>query len=176
MDPTQAFCPNRDCPARGLSGKGNIFVHSQKERHFICRQCGKTFAERIATPFYRLCTPTETVTLVVTLLAHGCPIQAIVAAFGFDERTVADGLDRAGLHCRAVHEHLVETPRRLGQVQADELRVKIQGAIVWMAMAVMVTTRLWLGGEVSPQREPVPDPTLDAACAPMGAGWTPSHL
>jgi hypothetical protein len=27
---------------------------------------------------------------VVTLLAHGCPVQAIVAAFGFDERTVAD--------------------------------------------------------------------------------------
>jgi transposase-like protein/IS1 family transposase len=153
VDPTQAFCPNRDCPARGLSGKGNICVHSQKERRFICRQCGKTFAERIGTPFYRLRTPTETVTLVVTLLAHGCPIQAIVAAFGFDERTVADWLDRAGLHGRAVHEHLVETPRRLGQVQADELRVKMQGAIVWMAMAVMVTTRLWLGGEVSPHRD-----------------------
>jgi transposase-like protein/IS1 family transposase len=153
VDPTQAFCPNRDCPARGQSGQGNICVHSQNERRFICRQCGKTFAERIATPFYRLRTPTETVTLVVTLLAHGCPIQAIVAAFGFDERTVADWLDRAGLHCRAVHEHLVETPRRLGQVQADELRVKSQGAIVWMAMAVMVTTRLWLGGEVSPHRD-----------------------
>jgi IS1 family transposase len=89
----------------------------------------------------------------VTLLAHGCPVQAIVAAFGFDERTVADWLDRAGVHCHAVHEHLVETPRRLGQVQADELRVKTQGTIVWMAMALMVPTRLWLGGEVSPQRD-----------------------
>ena len=153
MDPTQTFCPNRDCPARGQLGKGNISVHSQKERRFICRQCGTTFTERIGTPFYRLRTPTETVTLVVTLLAHGCPVQAIVAAFGFDERTVADWLDRAGRHCHTVHEHLVETPRRLGQVQADELRVKMQGAIVWMAMAVMVTTRLWLGGEVSPHRD-----------------------
>jgi transposase-like protein len=141
-----------DCPARGQSGKDNISVHPHKERRVICRQCGKTFAERTGTPLYRLRTPTETVTRVVTLLAHGCPIQAIVAAFGFDERTVANWLDRAGLHCHAVHEPLVETPRRLGQVQADELRVKIQGAIVWMAMAVMVTTRLWLGGEVSPQR------------------------
>jgi transposase-like protein/IS1 family transposase len=153
MDPTQVFCPNLDCPARGQSGKGNISVHSQKERRFICRQCGKTFAERLGTPLYRLRTPTETVTLVVTLLAHGCPIQAIVAAFGFDERTVADWLDRAGLHCHAVHEHLIETPRQLGQVQADELRVKIQGALAWMAMAIMVTTRLWLGGEVSPHRD-----------------------
>ena len=153
MDPTQAFCPNMDCPARGQSGQGNISVPSRTERRFLCQQCGKTFAERTGTPFFRLRTPTETVTLVVTLLAHGCPLQAIVAAFGFAERTVADWLDRAGLHCHAVHEHLVETPRRLGQVQADELRVKIQGAIVWMAMAVLVPTRLWLGGEVSPHRD-----------------------
>jgi hypothetical protein len=68
-----------DCPARGQLGKGNISVYSQKERRFICRQCGKTFAERTGTPFYRLRTPSETVTLVVTLLAHGCPVQAIVA-------------------------------------------------------------------------------------------------
>ena len=153
MDPTQLFCPNRDCPARGQLGKGNISVHSRKERRFICRQCGKTFAERTGTPFYRLRTPTEIVTLVVTLLAHGCPVQAIVAAFGLDERTVAAWFDRAGRHCHAVHEHLVETPRRLGHVQADELRVKRQGAFVWMAMAVMVPTRLWLGGEVSPHRD-----------------------
>jgi transposase-like protein/IS1 family transposase len=153
VDPIQTFCPNMACPARGQVGKGNISVHSQKERRFLCRQCGKTFAERTGTPLYRLRTPSETVTLVVTLLAHGCPVQAIVAAFGFDERTVADWLDRAGGHCHAVHAHLVETPRRLAQVQADELRVKMQGAIVWMAMALMIPTRLWLGGEVSLHRD-----------------------
>jgi len=38
-------------------------------------------------------------------------------------------------------------------VQADELRVKKQGGIVWMALAMMVKTRLWLGGEVSEQRD-----------------------
>lgn len=153
MDPTQAFCPNTDCPARGQSGKGNIRVHSRKEHRFICRQCGKTFAASLGTPFYRLRTPAETVTLVLTLLAHGCPLQAIVAAFGFDERTVADWLSRAGAHCQDLHEHVVEQPRALGQVQADELRVKLQGRIVWMAMAVMVGTRLWLGGEVSVSRD-----------------------
>jgi transposase-like protein/IS1 family transposase len=153
VDPTTAFCPNPDCPARGQSGKGNIRVHSRKEQRFICRQCRKTFAARAGTVFYRLRTPAETVTLVLTLLAHGCPLQAIVAAFDFDERTVADWLARAGAHCQAVHEHRVEQPRLLGQVQADELRVKIQGKIVWMAMAVMVGTRLWLGGEVSASRD-----------------------
>jgi hypothetical protein len=48
---------------------------------------------------------------------------------------------------------VVEQPRDLGQVQADELRVKKQGGIVWMALAMMVQTRLWLGGEVSAQRD-----------------------
>ena len=80
----------------------------------------------------------------MTLLAHGCPLQAIVAAFGFDERTIAAWWARSGRQGQAVHEYLVEQPRDLGQVQADELRVKKQGGIVWMALAMMVKTRLWL--------------------------------
>jgi len=33
--------------------------------------------------------PTELIVIVVTLLASGCPVQAMVQAFGLDERTVA---------------------------------------------------------------------------------------
>ena len=153
MDPATTYCPNLDCPARGQAGKGNIGIHSRQDKRFICRQCSKTFAETNGTVFYRLRTPAEAVTLVVTLLAHGCPLQAIVAAFGFDERTVADWLTRAGRQSQAVHEHWVQRPRDLGQVQADEIRVKKQGGIVWMALAMMVSTRLWLGGEVSEHRD-----------------------
>jgi transposase-like protein len=90
----------------------------------------------------------------VTLLAHGCPVQAIVAAFGLDERTVADWLKRSGEHCRKVHERLVaEQKFELGQVQADEIRVKAQGETLWLAQAIMVSTRLWLGGVVGAQRD-----------------------
>ncbi len=153
MDPTQAFCPNLDCPARGQRGKGNIGIHSRKERRFRCWQCGKTFAATKGTMWYRLRTTAEEVRIVITLLAHGCPLQAIVAAYGLDERTVARWLARAGSQSQAVHEYLVEQPRALGQVQADELRVKRQGGVVWMAMAMMVSTRLWLGGVVSERRD-----------------------
>lgn len=153
MDPATVFCPNLDCPARGQAGQGNIGIHSRKDQRFRCRQCRKTFAATQRTAFYRLRTPAETVTLVVTLFAHGCPLQAIVVAFGFDERTVAAWLSRAGRQSQAVHEHVVQTPRDLGQVQADEIRVKKQGGIVWMALAMMVSTRLWLGGEVSEHRD-----------------------
>jgi transposase-like protein len=153
MDPTTTFCPNMACPARGQTGQGNIGIHSRKDRRFICTQGRKTFAATYGTVFYRLRTAGDLVALILTLLAHGCPVQAIVVAFGFDERTVAAWGARAGVQGQAVQEHLVEQPRDLGQVQADEIRVKKQGGIVWMALAMMVKTRLWLGGEVSEQRD-----------------------
>ena len=153
MDPQTQFCHNPDCPARGRVGKGNIGVHSQKERRYICHECGKTFAENKGALFYRLRTAKDIVVIVVTLLAYGCPVQAIVAAFGLDERTVVSWQERAGKHCEQVHQHLVAQPRDLGHVQADEMRVKQQGGIVWMAMAIQVSTRLWLGGALSAHRD-----------------------
>ena len=153
MNSTTVFCPNLACPARGQTGQGNIGIHSRQAKRFICTQCHKTFTTTKGTAFYRLRTSTETVTRVVTLMAHGCPLQAIVVAFGVDERTVAAWLQRAGVQGQAVQEHGVERPHALGQVQADEIRVKKQGGVVWMALAMMVSTRLWLAGEVSEQRD-----------------------
>ena len=153
MDPTTVFCPNLGCPARGHCGAGNIGIHSRTDKRFICKLCHKTFTATKGTVFYRLRTSAEFVVIVVTLLAHGCPLQAIVAAFGFDERTVAAWWARAGRQGQAIHEYLVEQPRDLGQVQADEIRVKKQGGIVWMALAMMVKTRLWLAGALSEHRD-----------------------
>src|ERR1700745_2690070 len=169
MDPTTTCCPNRNCPARGQTGQGNIGIHSQKEQRFICHECHKTFSARTGTVFYRLRTSAETVVIVVTLLAHGCPVQAIVAGFGFYERTVRGWWARSGRQGQAVHEYLVEQPRDLGQVQADELRVKKQGGIVWMALAMMVTTRLWLGGggRLPPIRRLMERVRRCAACRPL---------
>jgi len=94
------------------------------------------------------------VVLVLTLLCHGCPIQAIVAAFGLDERTVARWFLEAGRQCQRVHEHLVEQGQvDLQHVQADELWVKQVGGKVWMALALAVPSRLWLGGVISRHRD-----------------------
>ena len=81
------------------------------------------------------------------------PRQAIVVACGFDARTVAAWGARAGRQGQAVQEHLVERLRDLGQVPADAIRVKTPGGLVWMALAMMVKTRLWLAGEVSAPRD-----------------------
>jgi hypothetical protein len=112
------------------------------------------FAATRDTPFYRLHTSAELMVLVLTLLSHGCPTQAIVAAFGLDERTVARWLASAGQHCQRVHEHLVEQGHvDLQHVQADELWVKVVGGKVWMALALAVPSRLWLGGVISRHRD-----------------------
>lgn len=154
MNPRELFCPNMDCPARGQVGKGNIHTHSLKDRRCICEVCGQTFTITAGTIFYRLRHAPELVIQVITLLAYGCPIQAIVKAFGLDERTVCDWHRRAGQHCQSVHEHLVESSQQdLEQVQADEIKVKTQKGTFWMALAIWVPTRLWMGGVVSPKRD-----------------------
>jgi transposase-like protein len=154
MGPQAQFGHNPDCPARGQAGLGNIRIHSQAERRYRCTTCGRTFAETRDTPFYRLKKAHDTVTIVLTWLCHGCPIQAIVAAFGLDERTIAAWRDRAGRHGRQLHEHHVLRGRvDLGHVQADELDVKTVGGRLRMAMAMAVPSRLWLGGVISPHRD-----------------------
>ena len=154
MDPQGQFCHNPACPARGQVGQGTIRVHSRTEQRYRCTVCRQTFAATKGTPFYRMQKAAELMTLVVTLLSHGCPTQAIVAAFGLDERTVTTWLARAGQHCEQVHQHLVQQGRvDLGHVQADELWVKLVGRRVWMAMALAVPSRLWLGGMISAHRD-----------------------
>jgi IS1 family transposase len=98
--------------------------------------------------------PRELIVIVVTLLSYGCPVQAIVHAFGLDERTVADWRDRAGVHCQQMHQQLIEQGQLdLLHVQADEIRVKGCKMIAWMGLAMMVSTRLWIAGVVQHSRD-----------------------
>lgn len=154
MKASTQFCPNLACSARGKIGQGNIVIHSRTRPRYRCKTCGKTFSAKEGTLFAGLRKPTEMIVMVVTLLAYGCPVQAIVHAFGLDERTVASWRDRAGKHCEQVHHALVEQGKLdLVHVQADEIRVKGRKMIVWMGLALMVSTRLWVAGIVSPTRD-----------------------
>jgi hypothetical protein len=154
MDTSTQFCPNLACSARGQIGQGNIVIHDRKRQRYRCKTCKQTFSARRGTMFEGLRKPTELIVIVVTLLAYGCPLQAIVHAFGLDERTVAAWRDRAGEHCEQVHQAVVEQGKlNLLHVQADEIRVKGRAMIAWMGLAIMVSTRLWLGGVVSLKRD-----------------------
>src|SRR6266699_2855803 len=111
MEPSEQFCPNPACSARGQKGLGNITIHDRKRQRYRCKHCKQTFSARRGTMLDGLRKPTELIVIVVTLLAFGC------------------------------------------HVQADEIRVKARGMVVWMGLAIMVSTRLWLGGVVSRSRD-----------------------
>jgi transposase-like protein len=153
MNPHAVFCPNPDCPARGRSDAGNIWIHSRTPLRYRCTVCRRTFSPRAGTLFHRRQTDEATITCIVTLLAYGCPPAAIEAAYGVQRQTAAAWTDAAGRQCEAMHQHLICQPRDLSAVQADEMRVKQQGGVVWVALAMQVVTRLWLGGAVSARRD-----------------------
>lgn len=149
MRPEQVVCPNSECGASGRIG-----VHSRKERRYICHACKRTFAATSGTLLYRLKQPLDLVVLVLTLLAYGCPTTALIAAFGLDERTIANWQRKAGQHAKQVQQQLVcQGNVDVGQVQADELYTKTQAGPIWIATALTVFSRLWLWGAISWNRD-----------------------
>jgi transposase-like protein len=103
MNPQEQFCHNLECRDRGKVGVGNIGIHSQKDRRYRCQTCKKTFSERKGTALWGLRKESSLFIIVITLLVYNCPVQAIVAAFGLDERTVRSWLGRAGEQGKKVH-------------------------------------------------------------------------
>ncbi len=147
LNPMLVACPS-------CQKSHNIGIHSHQERRYKCHDCGQTFAETKGTIFYGLHYPVWVVVLVVTLLAHGCPVAAIVVAFHLDERTVLLWLQKAGVHAKTTHEQIVCAGQiDLGQVQLDELCISTQLGKVWVATAMSVFSRLFLWGEVSKTRD-----------------------
>ena len=57
MNPHQQFCHNEHCRAYGRCGEDHIMIHSQKERRYRCKRCGRTFTETKDTAFYRMHKP-----------------------------------------------------------------------------------------------------------------------
>jgi transposase-like protein len=154
MDACNQFCPNVACRSRGQIGQGNIVSHGSKRPRYKCKTCGRTFSARVGTALEGIRKSEEDFIKVTTLLAYGTPTQAIVHAFKLDERTVAGWRKRAGMHCEAVHKEKIEQGiLDLIHVQADEIWVKMKGTVVWVALAIMVSTRLWIAGEVSKKRD-----------------------
>lgn len=146
LDPALMSCPH-------CGEEEHIWIHSQKERRYRCVTCQRTFSERQGTPLLGSHYPTWLFVLVVALLAGGCPIPALVFAFGLDERTVLVWQLKAGRHAQRVQAEVVcQGTVELGQVQADELYVKTQFGAVWMATAMSVFPRLFIWGEVGVQR------------------------
>ena len=171
-DRHRLLCPTPDCPGNGAAGE--IVVHSRRERRFKCRPCGRTFAVTRDTPFYRLHHATDLVVIVLALLAHGCPVQAIVFAYGLHENTVRAWLLRGGQQARRVHQQVVQTGAvDEVHIQADELWVKLRRGRVWQALSLAVSSRLWLAGQISATRDQA---LIDRLVRQTRAGLAHGHV
>jgi hypothetical protein len=141
-------------PARGQGGQRHLRVQSPAEQRDRWTTCGQTVAATTETPCSRWRTAAEVVTRVVTRRSHGCPTQAIVAAFGVEERPVAAWLTRAGPHGERGHQHVVQQGGvDVPHVHADAWWVTRVGRRGWLALALAVPSRRWLGGVSSPPRD-----------------------
>src|SRR5437588_4571158 len=131
----------------GKIGQGNIVIHDSSRGRYRCNICKKTFNKRRGTALEGIRKPEELFVTVISLLSWGCPIQVIVHTSPLDERTVADWQLRAGLHCEKVHQEKIEQGNLdIKQAQADEIRVKAREMVIWMGLAIMAPTRLWMAG------------------------------
>ena len=171
MDPTTSFCPNRHCPARGHTGQGNRVSMRRRNNGASVTRATHPSAPAQA-PSSRLRTSAEIVVRSVTLRAPGCPRQRLWRRW-LDERTIADLVARAGRQGQAVHESLVEQPWTWAGASRCAPR-QATGRPRVEALALRVTTRVWLGGEGSARDLPLIRRLMErvrrcAACRPLWA-------
>lgn len=147
LNPAIMVCPH-------CNEEDNIWIHSQKERRFKCNKCNRTFAESRGTMLFNKRYPNWVILLVLSLLAGGCPVQAIVFAFKINEQTVASWQLAAGQQAEQVQAAKVCSSQLAGeQIQSDEMWVKTQFGPMWLATSMAVFSRLFIWGAVSIERK-----------------------
>jgi IS1 family transposase len=123
-------CPRQKCDAYGRLGDDPMHdivgdgtyttVHGEKRQMYKCNVCGHPFSETAGTPFFGLKTPTQTVCIALQELAEGLGIRAVARLRGVEPDTVLEWLKRAGQHCQALSECMMQD-LNMTQVQLDEL-------------------------------------------------------
>ncbi len=98
-------CPTPTCPYYGITGERiHALVgyghHGATDRiqDFRCQACGTKVSARRGTALYRLKTPPQRVSEVLSALAEGLDVAAAVRVFGHGEGTIVGWLTRAGQH------------------------------------------------------------------------------
>jgi hypothetical protein len=173
MDPTIVGCPTRVWPASGHRGRGHRGSHARTEPRCLCQQGHTPFSATQGTGCSRRRPAAALVVAGGTWRAPGGPLHALAAACRLDARTGAAWWARAGPQGQAVQASVVEQPRDLGHVPADERRVQTPGDSVWMALARLVRPRLGRPGEGSRPRD---RPRIRRLMARVRRGAAPGPL
>jgi transposase-like protein len=118
-----SFCPNRDCPAYGKTEASKIIRYGktkQGQQRFQCKECHKTFNERMGTLFYQRKTDEKDLLECLVLLAEGSRISSISRAKGIKEDTILSFLREAAQHAEQVEAILLHD-YRISRAEIDGL-------------------------------------------------------
>jgi len=122
--PEGLYCPNPACPLFGREEGRRLERHSyygaNRTTQYLCRACGKTFAETKGTFFYQLRTPRKKVLQTLAMVAEHGGIRATGRALGVDKDTVQKWVKRAGQHAEEVSAYLI-VECQLPEAQLDAL-------------------------------------------------------
>ena len=155
MDPQAQFCPNPHCPASGQTAAGQhqgpLLPAATLPLHDLPQDLRRHHGHALLPPAQG--------PGLVRLRRH--PAGLRLPDPGHRRRLRPGrthgrppGRTRPGTHAQAVHHHFLRTSVvDLQHVQADEICGKTAGGRCWLAMAMAVPYRLWLGGVVSPVRD-----------------------
>ena len=114
------WCDNVRCPDFRKVDGGNIGVHSQADRRYICRTCRQTFSADQGTFFETIRSDRLAIVETFALLGERNRLRAIERLTQHPHNAVMHWLDLAGPHTSAVSEHLIHH-LHMTQAQIDEL-------------------------------------------------------
>ncbi|MCU0446996.1 MAG: hypothetical protein MUE85_19035 [Microscillaceae bacterium] len=152
MNPQLYSCQHKDCAKFGEVGANNLVIHSRKQERLKCKICQKTFTLSKGTGFYRLRYDPNLIKIVLILVSFGCPLGAIHQAYGIDMRTLDRWIGRFGSQCKSWHWSWIKSFFSSVRIQADELWLRLKKGKAWISTALEVSSRFWVGLEVSKRR------------------------
>lgn len=122
--PDGLYCPHATCSlfgqVEGHTLERHTYYGAHRTTQYLCRACGKTFAETKGTFFYRLRADRAQVVQALAMVVEQGGIRATARAIGVDKDTVQRWVERAGRHVAEVSAYLI-VECHLTEAQLDEL-------------------------------------------------------
>lgn len=111
-DLSQFCCQNKECPAYGKRGAGNLTVgmryrKEQRLRLLYCRTCKARFSERRGTALFQARLSEEKIVSVLAHIQEGCGVRKTARLTGVHTETVIRYSKLEGQHSKALHDEVV---------------------------------------------------------------------
>ena len=143
-------CPHLDCDYCGITDEGKHALihyghHGTREAipDLKCQACGRKITSRLMTALYRLRTPSEKVSLILSSIVEGMSEEGAARIFSpkrdlprLQSQTIRRWIARAAAHSTALHAILFNN-LSIPVVQLDELRAVLRAPNLPINLAVL---------------------------------------